>query len=315
MGDAFFSSLGAVAVLIIYILLFSMVAGALLNQQEIGNDLFDTVPDAMWYVIARFVSQQHSLPNVKGTPTAVTSTILLVAVGLFQGIIFLLPIDRLKTASKVSEKAHNELETLRYQIDEETIRAQLPTQFVWMENPHCPVMRVQVYQDRMEGLLNAGIAVFPVPILSSSFESAQISVGIMRGEPQRMFGEIATLEVSLTWEPTSAVSTDPEGNLTVLIVSGSSFKIGRRWRCCVEVPTSLYGQRKKWTSEASLIGGGSIVTWGADATCTFPIKWETHTKIKSEPPDDQFLKDLANLVEDGAQRLQNIEDVVAKLNT
>lgn len=79
LSEAFMSSLGSVFVLVLYIGLFSMVAGAVLYSEEgETDDRFRTVPSAIAYVTERFVGDSFSI-----TETLVGGLVL-ASVGVFK---------------------------------------------------------------------------------------------------------------------------------------------------------------------------------------------------------------------------------------
>jgi hypothetical protein len=322
LGEAFYSSLGSIMVLILYICLFSMVAGAVLYQQE-GSVLEDysDVPTAMTVVVERFVGKSYSIS------TTLLSALVLASVGMFKGIIFLLPIDHLKKASKASEKRFHDLHLMRQQVDDEDLRIHCP-QETWAMDLRCPAVRVRVFPEGMistegaaagQGLPSTGT--LNVPILRSDAVESTICVPLHGGPAQKLLGPRPELEVFVMWRP-SGMQNDslPSGELVIRIRGGRYFSGGRHRHWCVhmEAPEKLYGKLASadWVSPCSNIGSPNP-DWGEDAVHTFEIGWEAPgaAKMTVEPPDAKFRNQVLEILEAQTKRIVSLEaEIVAIKN-
>jgi len=322
LGEAFYSSLGSIMVLILYICLFSMVAGAVLYQQE-GDVLekYSDVPEAMMFVAEMFIGKSYSVS------TSIISALVLASVGMFKGIIFLLPIDKLKKASKASERRFEDLNAMRQQVDDEELHALHPVE-AWATDLRCPAVRLRVFQEgtiSKEGAARGGgspsTGMLNVPILKSDLVEATVCVPLHGGPAQRRFGSRPELEVLVRWEPKDMRHDSlPCGALSMKIMAGRFFSGGASCRWCVhmEAPEKLYGQAASadWVSPASNVGSPSP-QWGEEAAHTFAIQWEVleESQAKSENTDQAFQQRVLELLEEQTRRIAALEVQVIDLKS
>merc|ERR1719215_88225 len=172
--------MGAIVVLILYILIFSLVGGTLLYQQEFESALeanLDPSGDAQKFknVPAAFQQVAQLLVGNFDVATTATGVIVIASLGLFKNIIFLLPINKIKEATNASNKAHEKLDKLKLEVEVET--ALLHSRYDrtdWANNYHCPVVRVEVAHDTDTSL--AAVGMLNVPIMETSKVQAHIIV-------------------------------------------------------------------------------------------------------------------------------------------
>merc|ERR1719215_1719357 len=113
--------MGAIVVLILYILIFSLVGGTLLYQQEFESALeanLDPSGDAQKFknVPAAFQQVAQLLVGNFDVATTATGVIVIASLGLFKNII-LLPINKIKEATNASNKAHEKLDKLKLEVE------------------------------------------------------------------------------------------------------------------------------------------------------------------------------------------------------
>jgi len=298
LSEAFMSSLGSVFVLVLYIGLFSMVAGAVLYSEEgETDDRFRTVPSAIAYVTERFVGDSFSI-----TETLVGGLVL-ASVGVFKATIFLLPIERLKTATTAAEAKFQENARFREQIERETITAKMPKHLEWVNDFSCPSVRVRVYDEAgFQNFQDPAIGTLHIPIHSMEGTEALVAVPLHGGRVKTMFGPRPELEINVCWDP-DVENTNahlPKGDLSLQIVRGTSFAgVDTRWRVFLEVPETLYGARATadWTSPSSTTGGPTP-QWGEGATCINVIEWAVSDKEQeTDTPEESFRSKVLDLLE------------------
>eukprot|EP00429_Kryptoperidinium_foliaceum_P066812 CAMPEP_0176065934 /NCGR_PEP_ID=MMETSP0120_2-20121206/32901_1 /TAXON_ID=160619 /ORGANISM="Kryptoperidinium foliaceum, Strain CCMP 1326" /LENGTH=633 /DNA_ID=CAMNT_0017399535 /DNA_START=104 /DNA_END=2008 /DNA_ORIENTATION=+ len=298
LSEALFSALGSVFVLVLYIALFSMVAGAVLYNEEdhSKSDHYDTVPSAIAYVTERFVGDSFSKAQT------LLGGLILASVGVFKATIFLLPIERLKTATTAAEAKFQENARFREQVERETNRASTPKHLLWVNDFRCPTVRIQVWDARDDANGDPAFGTLHIPILSKEWAEAVVAVPLHGGRVKKLFGKRPELEMKVTWESDEDYEgTLPKGLLKLQVLRGSNFAGGpdTRWRVFLEVPETLYGARASadWTSPTSLTGT-STPEWGEDALRESTIEWGTRDEQKGpENVEDKFRRRVLKLLD------------------
>jgi len=311
MGEAFSASMGSITVLVLYIVLFSMVCGAVLFQQEPAQDFshgFEHVPAAMLYVTELFVGKSFS---VSGT---ILSGFILAALGLFKGIIFLLPIERVKKATKESESKFDELNKLRQQVEEEDQLNKLPPGLHWATDFGCPVVRIEAFNDAMSALhsRDAGIGMLHVPLFEKEPVEVTCVVPLHGGRVRKLFGNVPTIEFELKWTPAPDTSDSlPLGELFLRVLRGSNFSGDKasRWRLSLTIPASLYGKDASldWISPPSSSGSPDPV-WAEDACKMCHIAWRLEeAPSPSAVHKSKFEDKVLGMLEDQTKRIAALE--------
>eukprot|EP00928_Gymnodinium_smaydae_P089865 TRINITY_DN73754_c0_g1_i1.p1 TRINITY_DN73754_c0_g1~~TRINITY_DN73754_c0_g1_i1.p1 ORF type:complete len:648 (+),score=108.35 TRINITY_DN73754_c0_g1_i1:114-1946(+) len=322
LGEAFYNSLGTVAVLLIYMALLAMLAGAIINNQDRdSSEVFETVPWSMWYVVARFVGMQGALPNAAGVVLAPLSCFVLASVGLFKGIIFLLPIDRLKEATKHAEEYYKELSELTAEIEAEDLRKKLPPSVAWTVDTTCPVVRIEIfeYSESLGGPTGEarGLVKCPVPILRSTPEADALRVPVIGPSMRRFCGAAPHMEIGIKWEPSEQNRGAPKGKLLLTVVQGISIRnSGERWCCRFEVPSSLYGES---AGEQWLCGPcdapSTNPTWSVANSKEFSIEWEAAAPEEPhESKEAKFQEQVCAMLTSHAEQIQRLEEALERLS-
>merc|ERR1719335_221334 len=109
--------------------MIAMLAGAVIQQFEYPADnppddeelakAFGSVPMAMKWVAGRMVTMQHSLPEKKALPQHLVSAFIVIFLGLFKGVIFVLPIATITQAYTEANKANVKQQAMTKAIEED----------------------------------------------------------------------------------------------------------------------------------------------------------------------------------------------------
>jgi len=142
------------------------------------------------------VGMQHTL-GPKGMPTATASILIIACVGMFKGVLFLLPIDSLKKATMQAERHHNEIEALRAELAEE--ERNLNNENDWAEDFDCPTARVHI----LSGENGTAIAFsdLPVPLLETSSVNTTVRLPFGGYQARKSCGMRPSVEFRVLWEP------------------------------------------------------------------------------------------------------------------
>lgn len=321
LGEAFYSSLGSVFVLLIYIMLFSMIAGAVLQQQEVdGDPAFETVPWSTWYVIARFAGGVHSLPRAQAVASTPISALVIAAMGLFRGVVFLLPIDQLKKATQEAEMRQKEIQDMSKQVTEEADelhRIQLGEGATWAKDPTCPYVRVEVSICDSSGtpMARPAVGAINVPIFLDTPEEATLLLPL-----HCHVAGLQKLEVHMHWAPLMSAGQMPLGKLRLRPQRGFGFSgWGNQWVCRFLIPVKFYGEGafEEWFSAASGEASRGEIRWASEGR-TFDVHWQQNIKPDAGPrmqSDEDFQRRVLELLEDQNRRIGELEKSISASKT
>uniref|UniRef100_A0A7S4Q8H6 Ion transport domain-containing protein n=1 Tax=Alexandrium monilatum TaxID=311494 RepID=A0A7S4Q8H6_9DINO len=323
LGDTFRKSAQSICVLVLYIAMVSLMAGALIYRYEkelqTDEEAFASVPSSVWWVATRMVSMHHSLFMASGIPQAAVSTAIVACMGMFKGVIFVLPIGQITTAFKDSWAAQQTQDSLRAQIEKES---QVPVGFEWVQDPLSPVARIEVFkygEDGAEVNIDAHGSL-PLPLFWDKKTECFIWVRIHSHQLADHFcgSSFPEMNFHIIWEPGEFTKTrdmQPHGTLSLRLMEGNHFPdMGCSWACTIEVPVRLYGPtsvsvHKTGGSE----GCNSRPTWENSEKATFNIDWvDAARQTRASPassavnePND--LRRVAAMLEEQGQRIQELQ--------
>jgi len=311
LGTTLAKSLDSIQVLLIYVLLMSLMAGAILHQTErVGQQQplppFDTVPDSSWWVFSRILWMRHSCPWSKGYPSTLLGSLVNIVYLVLKNIIWALPFGQIRQIFDKTWKETQELQEIRRSVELEDAAAM---DTLWIENGKAAAIEIEVWQVGDAASL-AERAMVPVPILESTASTAIVQVNLSGGNMSPWFGR-PQLEVEVSWRPTQVEDGHSRGELEIVPLRGQRFvsnKPTSQWRCLVKVPVHLFGHDslQSWTSRNST--SGQKPRWDPDSGggC-FSIAWTRHggETIRKEPSREQTDASMEAL-------LQKTLDVLAK---
>jgi len=326
LGYTIGNSVQSIGVLCLYILMIAMLAGAVIQQLEYPQDLppddedlqkaFVSVPMAMKWVAGRMVTMQHSTPEKKALPQNLVSSFIIIFLGLFKGVIFVLPIATITTAYKESSTKLDEQQKLQQEVEENRLT---PLGLEWCKDPTAPAARIEIVEDIAQGSAPQGIGSINLPFYIDGWDRNRIVklwvpvVGALKGRWSNHPG----VEVKLTWTPdedSKPKEKFPKGTLKVQVIRGANFvaKGGIRWRVVVEVPVKLHPTERNQNDhldrkEFQHVGGDkSAPEFGNEQV--FAVRWEP--KVPSKKGEELRQKEVLDLLKEQGQKLQTLESKV-----
>lgn len=329
LGVTIYHSIGSIGVLCVYITMIAMLAGAVIQQFECGDpectgvgdddDLkaaFVSVPMAMKWVAGRMVTMQHSTPEKKAIPQNLVSSLIIVFLGLFKGVIFVLPIATVTEAYKAAEQQKKMQDRLSEEIEENRMT---PLGLEWCKDPTAPAARVEIVEESTEDSKPKAIGTVNLPFCTEGWDRNRVVklwvpvVGSVKGRWSGYPG----VEVSLSWAPDEVSKPKdmlPKGKLTVQVIRGANFaaKGGTRWRVVVEVPVKLHPKESGQSDhldrkEYKQVGGGTSDPQ-FDSEQDFVVRWEergTHNQ-----GEEMRQRQVLDLLKQQGQTLQALESKV-----
>jgi len=316
-------SVQSIGVLCVYILMIAMVAGAVIQQFEYppadgDEDLekaFVSVPMAMKWVAGRMVTMQHSTPEKKALPQNLASSLIVIFLGLFKGVIFVLPIATITEAYRDASSELKEQQNIQQKVDEDR---KTPLGLEWCKDPDTPAVRVEIVDEVSQDSVPKAIGSIHLPFYTAGWDQNRIVklwvplVGSLKSRWSMHPG----VEVRLAWTPDEDSKPKerlPKGNLTVQVIRGANFvaKEGIRWRAVVEVPVKLHPSERGQNDhlcrrEYKQVGGGTSAPEFENEQ-RFVVCWEEKGAGKQDE------KQLQNKVLDGLQKQgQKLRDLESK---
>jgi len=163
--------------------------------------------------------------------------------GLFKGVIFVLPIATITTAYRTAESKNKGQQNLQREVAENRIT---PLGTEWIKEPDAPAARVEIRGEADLGSPPSAIGSFNLPFYTDGKRPCDVKFWVpLIGSLKGMFKGHPGVEVKIAWKPDEDSKPKerlPKGRLTVQVIKGVNFaaKGGARWRCVVEVPVKLY---------------------------------------------------------------------------
>jgi len=324
LGDTFRKSSQSIGVLVLYIVMVALMAGAVMYrfEKEAGSEeeSFATVPAALWWVVCRMVSMQHSLPGAHGIPITWVSSLVVACVGMFRGVIFVLPIGQITTAFK-DAWGHQQIEDqLKHEVQKSK---ELPMGYEWTEDPTSPVVRVELHHCLSDGTEHDidAYGTLPLPLYKAEVQECCIWVKMHGSDMVHPFFGTGHPEIyfHLVWTPapdTNAGEKVPHGNLHLRLLQGRDFPGNEQllWGCRVSVPVRLHGEGSNefWNSGPSSTGSPRP-DWSHCGQLQYEIKWTPPRGSLTPPgPSDKakqeaFQQRVLQLLEEQSARIAELE--------
>jgi len=324
LGTVLARSTQAVYVLLIYIALTSLVAGAIFQQVERNIESFETVPSATWWVFSRMVAMQHSSSWTEGRPETMIGGALLAFLLILKGIIWILPFGQIGNTFREAWAESEDLKKLQLEVQVED--AKNPER-VWVEDGESPTVVIAVWEDSAEDLGSdsvsralsesatlAGRGTVPLPILEKTPSQAVVTTVIWGGSMQPWY-TVPTMDFLVEWVPVKVKDGASQGSLKIKPLQGENFlgRPGTTWRVSVTDPSRLYGSSDElWWSQSSA-GGAPCPTWENSSEANFDVCWEAGRAESKETPapkvvstEEEVLRRVLQLVQENGQRLEEL---------
>mmetsp|Transcript_126341 Transcript_126341/g.338948 ORF Transcript_126341/g.338948 Transcript_126341/m.338948 type:complete len:642 (-) Transcript_126341:161-2086(-) len=333
LGVTIFNSIQAICVLCLYIVMISMLAGAVIQQfeytcsdpvkcPEMADDedlkkAFETVPMAMKWVAGRMVAMQHSLPEKKALPQHLVSAFIVIFLGLFKGVIFVLPIATITTAYKDADYRNQVQQQMLRDVEEDRTT---PLGTEWCKDHRAPTARIEIRKESDDGDAPCATGWVKLPFYTEGKDrlEADFWVPLVGSLKKGKCGGHPGVQVNLVWQPDKDSKPKeklPKGELTVKVIKGVNFPSSAgTWSCTVEVqvklfPTAPGGKDHVFRGEYKQ-SGGDASTPQFDNTCQFTVYWEEGGQKKQRV--EAWQKQVLELLDEQGQKLRDLEAKVKK---
>jgi hypothetical protein len=287
LGETLGKSVSSVYVLMLYILMTSLIGGAVLQQAESDNPdqshpVFETVPAASWWVLCRMLSMHHSAPNARGTPLTILGSTVIAFLMAFKAVIWILPFGQIGQTFRDTWAKAEKAKNIRKEVEEEDSR---PPGSAWIDDFTTPYVTVEVFESEGGGDLKAS-GILPVPLLVNKDTKAEVSASL-RGQAGELNPEMVFI---VHWTPAPNENPScPRGTLEISPELGRDFPSCRKPVISLRAPASLFGKDAEttWSSKPGQLGevvlGGHVGEKGFvwEDNARFQIDWTSHRH--SEP--------------------------------
>jgi hypothetical protein len=253
----------------------------------------------MYFIGTRIVGMQHTL-GPKGLPTGVLTIVIIAALGMFKGVLFLLPIDSLKKATQNAERHFNEIAALQRELDEDMRIKKFRN--AWILDFACPTVRVKILSTAKAASDQEPIAFadIQVPLMQTGNVDAILRVPFKGAAALRFWGSRPSVSFHVKWNPDAVPKSHsddnviwPRGSLTLEPIQAFGFAshLENSMWCHFEVPCTLFTDEETYTTAlpSTKKVDGSII-W-EDQSKNFQIKWEVpwNAKPVHKAIDSKFL--------------------------
>jgi hypothetical protein len=317
LGVTVFNSIQAICVLCLYIVMISMLAGAVIQQFEEKSEdeelqkAFSSVPMAMKWVAGRMVAMQHSLPEKKALPQHLVSAFIVIFLGLFKGVIFVLPIATITQAYTEANKANVKQQAMTKAVEEDRMT---PLGTEWCKDHTAPTARIEVRKEG-KGDTPCGTGWVKLPFYTQGKDRLESDFWVpLVGSLKGMCSGHPGVQVTMVWQPDADSKPKeklPKGELTVKEIKGANFKseAGASWICVVEVQVKLYpvevGGKDHILRCEYKQSGGDASSPEFDSTHRFTVRWEVAGQ--KERGDDEWQRQVLELLDQQGEKLEALE--------
>ncbi|CAE8684648.1 unnamed protein product, partial [Polarella glacialis] len=332
LGSTLSKSMQSMYVLMLWVCVTSLLAGAVLQQieSENGGDNFLTVPSATWWIFTRMMSFQHSVNWAEDVPTSVAGGLLVSSISVFKAILWILPFGMIGGIFTEEWKHHNEHEMSKKRVQAaENRRAGSD----WIDSPQSPCARVEILAQAADGsdsVLQAAGDI-PLPLLEAKWGADQaaldvVTVGLIGNAMRPLFrfgSDDPSITFEVQWQPdegSNPVDYQPKGDLRLKPICGDNFlgARGQLWICRVSLLVSMEtSELEVWESSTqsalSSAETPSSPLWEEDGK-VFQINWGSGApSLQKDPSSPTPAQRLENLMEENSRHLQQAAEALEAL--
>jgi len=204
LGATMNRSTQAIYVLMLYVMITSLVVGAMLQQLEAENEPFRTVPSATWWVFTRMIGFQGSAPHAGGVPLTVIGTVIMSCVAAFKAILWILPFGQIGSNFREAWQENEDMTNMQNEVKQALLQT---PETEWIEAAETPAFRVDLL-DNEESVVSAAGGL-PVPVMVEEWRPnrvAELLVPLHGAAMHNPFCSYAhpVLEFQVMWEPSAA---------------------------------------------------------------------------------------------------------------
>jgi len=270
LGETFVRSGNSIQVLLLYIIITSVIAGAALEIVEVdsGSGPFETVPSSAWWVYVHMVYSHNSAPVSREPPNTLAAKVICSILKLFMGILWNLPFAEIRKNYREVSREVEEGARLLQECTKES--AQHPAND-WMNSYMSPSVQIEL----LNGQQVVASGALPVPLLENHACNGRVSAVLPSGVLVRKSGKTPIVEFVVTWSPDEE-RKGPCGNLQLELLRGHHFPKWEPagWKIKLSVPSHLYGEGRYHVWESSISNGRCTNPWWRDPVVSCNICWE-----------------------------------------
>jgi len=287
MGAVFSKSASSIAVIVFTLALLSLVLGAIMYQLEgrtkpivqdlqnnvwIGNEDWHedvrSVPRAVGWVMGRLTNMQASLENKYAIPADPINHLIVLAVGILKGFVFLLPLGQIQLLYKEAHAEHTQQVKMQHEVE----KSNLAFGHAWVDDMTVPYVHVELFSGGC-GDTKVGSSYLSLPIFTSKYVIAKtmcVLNGTLRGAS---ILEDTTIGVEVEWFPSGEDDGAPHGTLGINLLKGNNFPLEGSWSATFKVPLKLYGKdaAQTWRTKQSSMDPSGDPEWNDKHS--FKIEW------------------------------------------
>jgi len=261
-------------VLTMYMLMSSLIVGAVLQTLEPNTEGFETVPAACWWAFFHIFGLRPFAPSWNpARPVTYTAGMIITLVGALQKILWVLPFGPISEAILEERQAAQDKAKIAQDC---AIESSYHSRATWISNFSSAFVRVEVFNK--ENMVAAGS--LSVPLFRKSACKDKVPASLHAGVLVRKAAKVPALEFVVTWCPDAGAKA-PCGNLPLKLLRGYHFPRwwSGGWQIKLHVPLQLYGKARGPDWESSVSAGKSTAPEWHDAPVSFDICWDDKSSI------------------------------------
>jgi hypothetical protein len=290
MGTVFSNSASSVAVIVFTLSLLSLVLGAIMFQLEgrgepIPQDLqsgiwegneewhqdVQSVPRAVGWVMGRLTNMQASLNNKYAIPADSINHLIVLAVGILKGFVFLLPLGQIQLLYREANAERKEQVNMQQEVE----KYNLSFGHSWVGDMTLPYVYIELFSAD-SGDTKVGSTYLSLPIYTRKYVIAKTMCVLNRLDGKLKGPSIAedtAIGVEVEWFPSDEDYGAPHGTLAINLLKGNNFPLKGSWSATFKVPVMLHGKdaTQIWRTKQSARDPSGQPEW--DDQQTFDIKW------------------------------------------
>jgi hypothetical protein len=221
----------------------------------------------MLWTIGRLTNMQGSLSSKYAISADFFNQLIMYAVGLLKGFVFLLPLGQIQLLYKDAIDERKRKDDLDRQVNKET----LSLGYSWLFDLSSPFVHIEIFScDDPDQ--RVGCAFLSLPVSTHERLKPTPTLVEVTGLQGHKIYKYPVIYIEVEWSPSQQDQEWlPNGQLTLRLMSGNNFPKDGRWFLRIKVPEKLHANFYWQSQPSSMPDSDGRPRW--DDVKSFDIKW------------------------------------------